>query len=169
MPYTILEKRDGYELRRYSECVIATVQINANLADAANIGFGPLVRYISGGNLGGERMAMTAPVLQAESEKQGYDVSFVLPTSVDVLNIPVPDDSRITTHMLPQRTMAAHRYRGRWTSRSFAIATQNLMGQLERDKIAISGPAQWARFDPPWTPPFLRTNEVLIPVNFPEG
>lgn len=169
MPYTILEKRDGYELRRYSECVIATVQINASLVDAANIGFGPLVRYISGGNLGGERMAMTAPVLQAESEKQGYDVSFVLPTSVDVLNIPVPDDSRITTKVLPQRTMAAHRYRGRWTLRSFAIATQKLKDRLERDKIAISGTAQWARFDPPWTPPFLRTNEVLIPVNFSEG
>lgn len=164
MPYTLLESREGYELRRYDVCVLATIHVFAELESAANIGFGPLVGYISGSNVSGEKMAMTSPVVQVATTQPGYDISFVLPQSIGVSEIPVPYDSRIITSILPDRVMATIRYRGRWSESRFMAAAERLMSCLARDGIEISGPPQWARFDPPWVPPVLRTNEILAPV-----
>ncbi len=162
MPYTLVAKRDGYELRHYDPAILVQVTVTGSPQSAGSIGFGSLVRYISGDNLPGRKMAMTSPVLQESTHASRHIVSFVLPTNVSVDDIPKPRDARVSTLAVPARDMAARTYIGRWTQVKFEANAANLVAALARDGMTTTGMPSWARYDPPWTPPFLRRNEVLV-------
>ena len=162
MPYTVVAKRDGYELRHYDPAILVQVTVTGSPQSAGSIGFGSLVRYISGDNQPGRKMAMTSPVLQESTHASSHIVSFVLPANVSVDDIPKPRDARVSTVAVPARDMAARTYIGRWTQAKFETNAADLVAALARDGIATTGTPSWARYDPPWTPPFLRRNEVLV-------
>lgn len=164
MPYTVVSQRDGYELRHYDPAILVQVTVTGDSQTAGSLGFRPLVSYISGDNLSGRRMAMTSPVLQESTHASQHVVSFVLPKNVSVDDIPRPRDSRVTTVAVPARDMAARTYIGRWTQRKFEDNAEQLVADLARDGIGGVGLPSWARYDPPWAPPFLRRNEVLIEI-----
>ncbi len=164
MPYTVKATRNGYELRHYDPAVLVQVTVTGSSQTAGNIGFGPLVRYISGDNHPGRRMAMTSPVLQESQSSETHVISFVLPQDVSVDDIPRPRDARVSTIAVPARDMAARTYIGRWTQRKFDENAAELVSVLARDGITTVGSPSWARYDPPWTPPFLRRNEVLVEI-----
>lgn len=162
MPYTVVAKRDGYELRHYDPAILVQVTVTGSPQSAGSIGFGSLVRYISGDNLPGRKMAMTSPVLQESTHASSHIVSFVLPANVSVDDIPKPRDARVSTVAVPARDMAARTYIGRWTQAKFEANAADLVAALARDGMTTTGTPSWARYDPPWTPPFLRRNEVLV-------
>jgi hypothetical protein len=162
MPYTVVAKRDGYELRRYDPAILVQVTVTGDSQSAGSMGFGPLVRYISGDNMPGRRMAMTSPVLQESSTSTHHVISFVLPQDVSIDDIPRPRDARVSTRAVAAREMAARTYIGRWTQRKFDDNAADLIANLARDGLTAVGLPSWARYDPPWTPPFLRRNEVLV-------
>jgi len=164
MPYTVTAQRDGYELRHYDRAIFVQVTVTGNAEQAATAGFGPLVRYISGDNHSNTRMAMTSPVLQESSTHETHVVSFVLPADVDISQIPVPRNSVVSTAVMDARDMAARTYIGRWTNEKFRKNADELAQQLAHDGLKTIGTPAWARYDPPWTLPFLRRNEVLIEV-----
>jgi hypothetical protein len=164
MPYTVVAKRDGYELRHYDPAILVQVTVTGDAQSAGSMGFGSLVRYISGDNEPGRKMAMTSPVLQESAHSSSHVVSFVLPVNVSVDDIPRPRDARVSTVAVPSRDMAARTYIGRWTQRKFEDNAEQLVADLARDGISAVGLPSWARYDPPWTPPFLRRNEVLVEV-----
>lgn len=164
MPYTVVAKRDGYELRHYDPAILVQVTVTGDAQSAGSMGFGSLVRYISGDNEPGRKMAMTSPVLQESAHSSSHVVSFVLPANVSVDDIPRPRDARVSTVAVPSRDMAARTYIGRWTQRKFEDNAEQLVADLARDGISAVGLPSWARYDPPWTPPFLRRNEVLVKV-----
>ena len=162
MPYTVVSKRDGYELRHYEPAILVQVTVTGSPQSAGSIGFGSLVRYISGDNQPGRKMAMTSPVLQESTHASSHIVSFVLPANVSVDDIPKPRDARVSTVAVPARDMAARTYIGRWTQAKFEANAADLVAALARDGMTTTGMPSWARYDPPWTPPFLRRNEVLV-------
>lgn len=164
MPYTVVANREGYELRRYDPAILVHVTVTGSPQTAGTIGFGPLVRYISGDNQPGRRMAMTSPVLQESQSPDTHVISFVLPQDVSIDDIPRPRDARVSTTAVPAREMAARTYIGRWTQRKFDENAAELVAVLARDGIATVRAPSWARYDPPWTPPFLRRNEVLVEI-----
>jgi hypothetical protein len=164
MPYTVTAKRDGYELRHYDRAILVRVTVTGDAERAGNAGFGPLVRYISGDNMSSERMAMTSPVLQESASTSTHVVSFVLPADVDPASIPVPRNSVVKTEVVDARNMDARTYIGRWTDAKFRENAEQLSSDLARDGLTVSGKPMWARYDPPWTLPFMRRNEVLIPI-----
>jgi hypothetical protein len=164
MPYTVVAKRDGYELRHYEPAILVQVTVTGDAQSAGSMGFGSLVRYISGDNEPGRKMAMTSPVLQESAHSSSHVVSFVLPANVSIDDIPKPRDARVSTVAVPARDMAARTYIGRWTQAKFEANAAELVAALSRDGMATAGAPSWARYDPPWTPPFLRRNEVLIEV-----
>lgn len=164
MQYAVTAKRDGYEVRNYDRAVLVRVTVTGNAESAGNAGFGPLVRYISGDNMSNERMAMTSPVLQESSAASTHVVSFVLPADVDPASIPVPRNSVVKTEVVDARTMAARTYIGRWTDAKFRENAEQLESDLARDGMTVLGKPMWARYDPPWTLPFMRRNEVLIAI-----
>lgn len=167
--FEVLEQHEGFELRRYPEHVVADVTRRGSFEHAAYSGFQPLVSYISAGGV-----AMTAPVLQdapatalAPGDPLGTDtwrVSFVMPDGADISSLPVPGDARVTLRHVPEHRAAVARFSGRWSSRSFRRHTEALAAAVTNAGLDICGPARWARFDPPWTPWFLRHNEVVLPI-----
>lgn len=166
-PYEVVERHPGFELRRYPEHVVADVTVDGSFESAGIAGFRPLVGYISRGGV-----AMTAPVLQQTVDDaveattaSTYRVSFVMPAGSTIDSLPVPADARVILRHVPEHTAAAVRFSGRWTRGSFRRHAADLAVAVTEAGLEPDGPLRWARFDPPWTPWFLRHNEVVLPVH----
>ena len=157
--YDRVTRMDGIEIRRYHPCVMAEVTVDAPYARASYLGFRPLVSYISE-----HRIAMTAPVVQQQTRTDSWVVSFVMPDGMTLAQLPRPATGRIQLRAVEAETAAAIEFRGVATEHLLRRKEAALRAVLTRHGIAITGPARIARFDPPWTPGFLRRNEVVIPV-----
>lgn len=111
----------------------------------------------------GQRIAMTAPVMQSGGG-DGFVVAFVLPAAMSEHDAPVPTRPEVTLRTVPERLVAATRFSGRWTEQSWRAHRDELLAALRAAGIAVVGEPRFARFDPPFTPWFLRRNEVLVDV-----
>ncbi|KKJ93415.1 heme-binding protein [Micromonospora sp. HK10] len=180
-PYRMLARHPGFELRRYPAHLVAEVRVDGSFTAAGNAAFRPLARYLGGANrsrgelsvtapggpapAGSERIAMTAPVVQEEGDRPDcWLVRFVLPAGSTPATLPEPVDPRITIRELPEELAAAMRFSGRWTDRTFARRATALGRAVIAAGLRPTGAVRYARFDPPWTPWFLRRNEVVLPV-----
>ncbi len=158
--YTVLATYPDAELRDYPRCTVADVTLTGSAERVGNRAFGPLVRYISAKNL-----AMTAPVLQAETPGENeWTVSFVLPGGRALTDYPVPDDAQVRLREVPRHLAMASRWTGRWSYATVEKRTQVLRELIAAQGLRALGPPVWARYDPPWKPWFARRNEVLIEV-----
>jgi hypothetical protein len=161
--YRVEASHPGFELRRYEPHVLAEVHVGGSFESAGNRAFGSLVGYIGGRNQGGRRMAMTAPVLQQPAGAE-HIVAFVMPSAESLGTLPAPSDPRVALRPVQAHLAAAVRYTGRWTQSGY----QQRLSQLRADVVAAgyepAGEPRWARFDPPWTPWFVRRNEIVLPV-----
>lgn len=183
-PYDVLERYARFELRRYPSHAVAEISVRASFADAGNMAFRSLFRYISGQNesagsvamtapvlqqSASETVAMTAPVVQTESSDGEYVVAFVLPAALTAATAPVPTDDRVRIRAVPEHLTAAVRYSGRWTESGFRDHLAELEAEIGRVGLVAMGAPRFARFDPPFTPWFLRRNEVLQDVRWADG
>ncbi len=177
--YRVLKSAGDVELREYAPCVVADVLVDGDAEQATSAAFRPLFNYISGANrasssiamtapviqqAAGEQLAMTAPVLQQAAGRERWTVSFVMPGDRSIEGYPAPTDPRVTLRALPAETAAALRWSGRWTSGNIAKRTDELLATIADAGWEVAGSPRWARFDPPWKPPFARRNEIVIPV-----
>ncbi|WP_259848015.1 SOUL family heme-binding protein [Dietzia cercidiphylli] len=96
-------------------------------------------------------------------------VAFVLPASLTAATAPVPADPRVRVRQVPDRVAAAVRYSGRWSELAYRRHLADLEAAIARAGLVATGPPRYARFDPPFTPWFLRRNEVVQDVVWPEG
>ena len=180
--YRVLDAQGDVELREYAPCVVADVVMSGSAEQAGSAAFQPLFRYISGANRGAESLAMTAPVIQQSTSERlamtapviqeaagtdAWTVSFVLPAGRPLSDYPVPSDPRVSLRSIPAETAAAIRWSGRWTESNIARRTEELRHAIAESGWQESGEPRWARFDPPWKPPFARRNEIVIPVRRP--
>ena len=180
--YRVMTGRGVVELREYAPCVVADVVVSGSAEQAGSAAFRPLFEYISGANHGveplamtapviqqptSERLAMTAPVIQKAAGAGEWTVSFVLPAGRSLSEYPTPTNSRVSLRAVPGETAAAIRWSGRWTSSNIARRTQDLRSVMAEAGWQESGEPRWARFDPPWKPPFARRNEIVIPAHRP--
>ncbi|MEZ5558658.1 MAG: heme-binding protein [Pseudomonadales bacterium] len=179
--YRVVEKLDGFELREYPPLWVATVTVEGDRAAAGNRGFRPLLRYISGDNVKRDRIAMTAPVIQQPGADDGESIAmtapvlqqgsgdawqlmFVMPAGRSGEDLPQPEDPAVSIQVLPARLVAALRYSGGWGEARYQRFETELRAAVAQAGLSVCGPAQWARYDPPFMPWFLRRNEVLLPV-----
>ena len=170
-PYEVVKKFAEFELRRYPESQLATVTVTGDLPSAGNRAFSPLVTYISGGNQSSQKIAMTAPVIQAPAGGDVHQVSFVMPADMSADDLPVPRDARVTVHTEPEHYAVAHRFSGTCTEKRFyekgeqlkkAVSQSVASGELSANFL---GEVFFARYDPPWMPGLARRNEALIKVS----
>jgi hypothetical protein len=116
---------------------------------------------------------MTAPVVQQPSEPQPTDtgrsftVSFVLPAGMTAETAPRPADDRVSLRTVPPALSAAVRYSGRWSASAYERHRDRLLAAVEAAGLHPVGQPRWLRFDPPFTPWFLRHNEVVVDVAEP--
>ena len=182
--YRVIETRGEVELREYVPCVVADVVVLGSAEQAASAAFRPLFAYISGANRttsplamtapviqqpAGARLDMTAPVLQESAGPSQWTVSFVLPGSRSLQEYPEPTDPQVSLRAIDAECAAALRWSGRWTSVNIERRTEELRRAIEGAGWQTCGEPRWARFDPPWKPPFARRNEIVIPVQAPRG
>jgi len=177
-PYTVVIASGIFEVRDYEPHIIAETLVDGTLEDAGNKAFRRLFNYISGANRSrssiamtapvsqesaGEKIAMTAPVSQQPSAGK-WAVSFTMPASYTPGTLPVPDDSSITLRQVPAHRVVAVRYSGSWSEKNYVDHKERLEKWIRENGFEISGEPVWARYNSPFTPWFLRRNEILMPV-----
>lgn len=162
--YELVSHSGDLELRRYPTYYIASTPAGTEFEETGSNGFRTLFRYISGANESGEEIAMTAPVIQARSEDQ-WALAFVVPASYSPDVIPAPQAPGVTIERVPGGLYAVTRFSGNWSEERFMEKESALLRLIETEGFEVCGPTRFARYDPPFKPPFLRRNEVLIPVD----
>ena len=175
--FKVLEKDGTFELREYAPYLVAQTRVEADFEDAGGVAFQRLFRYISGNNAAQQKIAMTAPVTQSRSEKiamtvpvsqvadgHAFLVAFTLPSTYTLATAPKPLDASIQIREVPAQLIACWRYSGRWTAANYRENETLLRERIKTRGLAVRGDPVLARYNPPFTPWFLRRNEVLIPV-----
>jgi hypothetical protein len=179
--YDVVRAEPEFELRHYPAHMVAEVEVDGTFESAGTTAFRPLVGYIGGRNASSTGLAMTAPVIQRREEPTPHDVetttarlgngryvvSFVLPDHVTADTAPTPSDANVTVRAVPEEYAAVSPFSGRWTSSSYRTRVVALTDAVAAAGLTATGPARFARFDPPWTPWFRRRNEVVLPVASP--
>ncbi len=176
--YTLVGKTRDFELRQYAPYLVAATRVSADFEDAGNEGFRRLLRYISGHNQTSGKIAMTAPVSQTRGQKiamtapvkqRSHDgkwlVTFMMPSSFTLENLPTPLDKRVTLQQVSGRLVAALRYSGRWSQARYERYRRKLEEAVQEAGLTMVGEPELARYDPPFMPWPFRRNEILIPVS----
>lgn len=177
-PYDVVRTTPDFELRRYPEHVVAeAVVTGVSFEDAGSRAFRFLFGYITGENTARQSIEMTAPVVQStssriamtapvvqEQQDDGYVVAFVLPAAMTEATAPVPARPEVTLRTVPERLVAVSRFSGRWTRVSWESHREELLAAVAAAGLVTVGQPRFARFDPPYTPWFLRRNEVIVDV-----
>jgi hypothetical protein len=176
---------EDLEVRDYPGYLVAETRVGGSRSDAGNESFKRLAGYIFGGNQKqqkfamtapvttapapeqGEKLAMTAPVTQTQSGGGEWLVQFVLPKGQTLETLPKPNDARVTLRALPPKRYAVIQYSGTWSDANFDEHLALLRAAMAREKLVPLGEPVWARYDPPFKPWFLRTNEILLEVAVP--
>ncbi len=170
--YTVTKTYPAFELRRYAPYLVAETQISGDFDGVGNRAFKTLAGYIFGKNRTGESIEMTAPVTQrpvgpesnTSPETGDYWLSFTMPRRFTPATLPAPTDPRIRVRDEPARLMAARRYSGRWTLKNYREQEATLLTALRNAGLTPVAPPVYARYNAPFTPWFMRRNEVLVEV-----
>ncbi len=175
--YSVEFSEKPFEVREYSPTIVAIVHAEGGRSDAVSAGFRILAGYIFGDNQARAKIAMTAPVTQSagqttamtapvqqQTTQGGSDISFTMPADYTLTALPGPRDGRIRLIQVPSRRMAAVTFSGFWSDANFQSHQEELLGFLKRHRLSAVSPPSYAYYNAPWTPWFLRTNEVLIEI-----
>jgi hypothetical protein len=175
-PHTSERLTDAVEIRRYEPRIAAETTVEADEERARNEGFRRLAGYIFGRNEGSDKIAMTAPVSQAStkgqkiamtapvsrsgSDAEGWVIRFFMPSKWTMATLPKPVDDRVRLVEVPAETVAVLRFTGDRGQAAVAARSAELLDTLQSRGIEPLGdPVAWF-YDPPWTVPFRRRNEV---------
>ena len=164
--YRLIKLLDKVEIRLYNNLITAEV---AGYGDG---GFNLLFNYISGNNTTKANLEMTSPVISQNiemtapvlSEKDA--IAFVMPEEYTLENTPKPNDERVKIQQIPERYVAVLRFTGRWTTSNFIKKSKQLLKELQTSNIKTKGNIFTMRYSGPFTPWFLRRNEVATEIDF---
>ena len=149
------------EIRAYAPRIMAVTGMNED----SDSGFRVLAGYIFGGNAEEQKIAMTAPVQQTMAGEK--EMAFMMPAEYALKDLPQPEDQRVSFREAPAYTAAVIQFSG-WASAEKADEKwQQLRGFLISEGIDITGEPTLNQYNPPWTLPFMRRNEIIVPVAVP--
>lgn len=180
--FSLLEKDQSFELRLYEPKIIAEVEVDGDMSAASRKGFRQIADFIFGNNTAqsgksekismtapvaikpaSEKIAMTAPVGVQQSEK-GWRVSFVMPSQYTLETLPKPNNPQISIKQLPAKKFALIRFSGLVDEEKMQAKSAELNQWITMKKLNPVGIPELARYNPPWTLPFLRRNELMVEV-----
>lgn len=173
--YRVIRSEGEMELREYAPSIVAETVVEGDFEDAGDLAFRPLFRYIDGNNRGREEIAMTAPVSQERrSEKiamtspvsqqasnDGWVVSFMMPAAYTMDSIPEPLDPAVRIREIPSYRAAVIRYSGFWSEKNYREHLDQLEQWIAAEGLQAIGDPVWARYNAPFTPWFMRRNEIV--------
>ena len=170
--YKIVKMTDVYEVRRYEKRAVAQVTLGTE-----DSGFRILFNYISGANTKSQEVRMTVPVTESklidmtapvtETAHNGKMVmQFFLPSQYSKQNAPTPNDRRVQIVDLPEEHFAVISYSGFNSEKNFRKHQLELEQEIKKDGLHTIGAPIKATYNSPFTPPFLRRNEVMYLINW---
>jgi hypothetical protein len=175
--YSVISTFNDIEIRRYEPFVIASTQLGEPGDSELSSGFRVLAGYIFGGNNPGEKLAMTAPVLQQNSpgesipmtapvlrSAEGMRMAFVMPAGRNISDLPLPKSAKVSLTNVDWGEAIAIRFSGRGKQNRFERAETKLRAALIKAGRSPAGPALYAQYNSPSAFPPLRRNEVIIPI-----
>ena len=175
--YEVLHDEEPFQLRAYEPMLVAKVTVEGERNEAADAAFKRLADYIFATNREGEEIAMTTPVSQVPAGADAlmtvsgagtyagrYTVRFMMPHEWTEDTLPAPTDEGIEIETVPARRIAVVTFAGRATDETVRERAEALDGFVERRGLTRDGTVEYAYYDPPWTPPPLRRNEVMFGV-----
>lgn len=164
--YKVLVKDGNIEIRRYDKILLQSVKIKGGQYQAIREGFRPLVNFIGGKNRDGNKISMTAPVIQSAGEKEGdWVVSFTMPSKYDKSNLPNAQNSSIYTEDLDSMSAAVIKFSGKANEQMLNDRSTFLLKWLEEAGYKARSKPKYLFYNDPSTPGFLRRNEVMIQVH----
>ena len=182
--YTVVKEDGDFELRQYEPRIVAEVTVDGDLDAASGRGFRILADYIFGNNRpinnsvmtvspeAGTKISMTAPVTlepvganTTMTSAREWRVEFTMPREYTMASLPRPNNDLIRIREIPARNYAAVRYSGMNTERRINGETDRLFNWVKGMGLVTAGPPELARYNPPWTLPIFRRNEILLPLS----
>ncbi len=185
--YTILSQDNDFELRRYDNQLVAQTWVTGDQNTASRDGFKILADYIFGNNRtpngDSSKISMTAPVTMQLKTNRGNDeskkiamtapvsmqqyngkwrVQFTMPSQYTIQTLPKPNNPNIEIKEVPRQTYGVIKFSGLAGSEKVAKKTEELQSWMQSQSLNIIGTPELARYNPPWTLPFMRRNEVMI-------
>jgi len=181
--YTTIIKEKNLAVRLYEPHILAETIVDSDFDSAGNKAFNRLFKYISGNNTSSQKVAMTAPVAQEQASEKismtvpvgqqannnQWAISFMMPASYSMATIPQPKDPSVTIRQVPKQYIAAIEYSGFWSQKNYQQHKDQLDAWIKQKQFTAIGEPVWARYNAPFTPWFLRRNEVLIPIAQPSN
>ena len=167
--YQVIEKKGSIELRQYPALLLAQTTVSGSKKTAMQQGFRRIAGYIFGGNKNAQgasqKIAMTAPVLEQAGQETGqWSISFVMPAHFSLRTIPAPHLDKIKLIEQPKARYWVIRYSGLISQKNNDTHLQQLKNYLAKENTPVMGQPINAYYNPPWTLPFMRRNEILIRV-----
>lgn len=175
--YQTIAAEKNIEIRDYAAMIVAEVELPGERDDAIQEGFRLIADYIFGNNSSAQQVAMTSPVTQQAGEKiamtapvtqQGdggsWRVRFVMPASYTMETLPKPNNTAVTLKEIPGGRRAVIRFSGLAGKESLARHTEQLSDFIRAKGLKAASTPTYAFYNPPWTLPFLRHNEVMVDV-----
>ena len=182
--YEVLLETKYYEVRRYQPYIVAEVDVDEDFKRAGNTAFRVLAGYIFGDNEPQRKMAMTAPVesskgvrmnmtapvtAQAGDGEGPYTYAFVMERKYTMDTLPKPDNPDVRLVQRPERVVAVHRYSGSWSENRYREHEKRLLDALAVDRVETTGSPVFARYNAPFTPWFLRRNEIMVEIDWKDS
>lgn len=186
--FKVISKSGSFELRQYEPMLIAETIVEGDMDEASSKGFRRIADYIFGNNQmpmgeSSTKIAMTAPVtMEPQSQKidmtapvalvpaedmetsNQWRVHFVMPSRYTLSTIAQPKNPEVTLRQLPGKLFAVNSFTGFNTKSRVSAKSEALRQWVDQNNWKAMGQAQLARYDPPWTLPMFRRNEVMIEI-----
>lgn len=159
-PYRVVRTDGQFELRNYPPLAVVETTM-AGRDSAGNGSFMRLFKFISGGNDTKQKIAMTTPVFMTGNASNAT-MAFVLPAKLTAEAVPKPADRSVTVQELPAGRFAVMRFNGGRNSENERQALSQLQQWMASGRMTGLSSPVYGYFDPPWTLPFLRRNEVMM-------
>lgn len=177
-PFQTVLQDGAFEIRDYPALAVAEVTVTGEQKEAASKGFRLLAGYIFGGNRRKQSIAMTAPVAQEPTSEKiamtapvtqtqtagEWVIRFTMPSTYSLETLPEPNDARVRLRVTPPARFAVIRFSGLARPDDVATKTAELSAWMQNQHLRDAGPPSLAQYNPPWTPWFMRRNEVMIPI-----
>ena len=157
-PYKIVLSRGEFELRDYPAITVVETAMAGENGEGS---FGRLFGFLSGRNADQKKIAMTTPVFMAEGEA-GRTMAFVLPADLKAGAVPKPADGSLVVRDVPAGRFAVLRFSGNRGHQRETENLEKLNSWMVQQAVRSSVAPVYGYFDPPWTPSFLRRNEVML-------
>lgn len=165
-PYKVLEKEDHFELRHYDRLILVTTAMPDGM-ESQNSPFYKLFDYISGDNGSSKEIPMTSPVFMEQENQGAESMSFVLPKDFTIQDAPEPQDPTVRLEQITDYTVATIRFNGLLRQGNIEKHKDLLNAWIAEKGFEKTGPVKAAGYNPPFTLPAFRRNEILIPVQKP--